>query len=419
MKNKLRKIAQHPLVSGSTIIFSGTLLGNIFNFLFTIYMLSHLSLADNGILAAVVSLISIPSLAAGAIAPAIVNFAGTYFAKNEIAKAHDLYIKVGKLYLLMGMAFFLLTLLFIPQISSFFKIQNQFLLVIANIAIFMSFFYALNTAFLQAKLSFTYLSVLTISAAALKLLSGMFFTSNGFAVNGAVSALFLSFLLPFIISFSPLRSLLRRRTETTKINIRELFIYGLPSAVTVLGLTSFITADILLVKHFFSPTDAGYYASLSIIARVIFYFSSPIGTVMFPLVVQKISRNESYKSTFLLSMVLVLLPSIALTTVYFLLPEFVLHVFNVKNITHYDIKLLGYFGVFITLYALISVLANFYLSIRRTNVCYPIVVAAFAQIIAIWMYHGDFFTVILISLLISFLLLISLLIYYPYAVKEK
>lgn len=151
MKERINNIVKHPLISGSAVIFSGTLLSNIFNFLFTVFMIAHLSGADNGILAAIVSLITIPSLAASAIAPAIVNFAGAYMAKNEMEKAHDLYIKVGKMYLFGGLIFFILFLVFIPQIGEFFKIENHFLLVIADAAIFMSFFYALNVAFLQSR----------------------------------------------------------------------------------------------------------------------------------------------------------------------------------------------------------------------------------------------------------------------------
>lgn len=418
MRKKLKAIIQHPLISGSSVIFLGTLLGNVFNFFFTVYMLANLSGADNGILAAVVSLITIPSLAAGAIAPAIVNFSGAYFAKNEIEKAHDLYAKIGKMYLMLGAIFFILFMLFIPQISVFFKIQSHFLLIIANIAIFMSFFSALNMAFLQARLSFTYISVLAVVGAMLKMSGGALLITMGYAVNGAVVALFISLLIPFLISFSPLKSFLKRRTEKSNIEIKKIVLYGLPSAMTVIGMTSFITTDILLVKHFFSLSAAGYYASISIIAKVIFYFSSPISTVMFPLVVQKINKHEKYTGTFGISLLLVLLPSVGITGAYFLLPNFILHIFHVKNISLYDIHLLGYFGIFISLYAVLSIMTNFYLSINKTKIFIPIIIAAIGQILGIYAYHTTFYAVILVSLTSTFLLLLSLLLYYPYATRE-
>ena len=54
---------------------------------------------------------------------------------------------------------------------------------------------------------------------------------------------------------------------------------------------------LILVKHFFSPHDAGIYAGLSLIGRVIFFFSAPIASVMFPVIVQKYARKENYENT--------------------------------------------------------------------------------------------------------------------------
>lgn len=419
MKKNVEKFFQHPLITGSSFIFLGTLFGNVFNFLFTAFMLRYLPAGDKGSLFALVSLITLPFLAANAAGPAIVSFAGAYFAKNETAKVHALYSKVARAYLFFGIVFFLIFFLCIPALSEFLKIQNRQLLILTNVVIFIGFFNVINTAFLQAKLAFKYIAFLNILSAILKFVLGLAFVLLGFAVGGAMTAIVVAAFIPVLLSFVPLKFVFTKNIEQTKVNMKEILMYGLPSAVTVLGLTSFITSDILLVKHFFESSQADFYAGISIIGRVIFYFSSPIGVVMFPLVVQRMTKKEKYTGIFLLSMLLVFLPSFVITLCYFLFPELIMNVFGIQNLLPEHKGILGMFGGFVSIYALVSVLVSFYLSIKKTGIYIPVIIMAAVQIFGIWFYHRDLLTVVTISLASSFLLLLVLLLYYPYATKEK
>jgi len=419
MKKKVKQLLKHPLITGSTVIFFGTLLANAFNFFFTAYMLRNLPAGDKGTLFALISIITLPGLAANSIAPSIVNFAGTYFAKNNLGRVHGLYNKIAKFYMIIGSVFFVAFLVSIPFLSQFFKIPNQQLLFLVDVIVFLGVLNVINVSFLQAKLAFGYIAFISILSAILKFVLGIFFVSSGFAVTGAMYALILAAIIPLLLSFKPLRFIFDKKTVKEKVDTREIILYGLPSAVAILGLTSFITSDILLVKHFFPPLQADVYAGLSIIARVIFYFSAPIALVMFPLVVQKFSKNESNTGTFFLAILFVLLPSAVITLVYFLMPEFIMHIFGIKNITPEDKYLLGIFGIFISLYSLLSVLTNFFLSIKKIKIYIPIVLCAVLQIIGICLYHKNFLSIISISVVITFLLVCGLLIYYPYATKKK
>ena len=218
--------------------------------------------------------------------------------------------------------------------------------------------------------------------------------------------------------FFPLRFIFDKKIVSPHINTKELFTYGVPSLFTLVGLTSLISADIILAKHFFSAHQAGIYAGLSLVGRVIFYLSSPIASVMFPIIVQKHSKKESFTNTFILSLAMVLGPSLLLTAFYFLFPDFTLLFFLKKQEYLEASKYVGLFGIFISLYCCLTIICNFYLSIRKTKIFLPIVLGAIAQIVLINIYHQNFMQLILISVIITFLLIIGLLIYYPYATKK-
>jgi O-antigen/teichoic acid export membrane protein len=418
MRNKVKQLIKHPLIYGSAIVVVGGLVANFFNFLFNLFMSRSLSVPDYGILASVMSLIGFPMLVGTAIMPVVVRFAGDYFATDNFPLLRGLYIKIKKILSLIAIIIFVGFLVLIPSIGSFFHIDDKNILYMVNVIIFLALMGVVNMAFLQAKLSFAFQVLVNLIGAVIKLVLGMIFVGLGFSVAGAAMAMIAAAVVSYVVSFAPLKFIFDRKISAPTVKTKELFSYGLPSALTLLGLTSFISADIILVKHFFDPHQAGLYAGLSLIGRVIFFVSAPIGTVMFPLIVQKHSKNENFTNTFKLSLLLVFVPSLLITVFYALLPKFSI-LFFLKNEEYLaNIPLIAPFALFIALFSLLSIIANFYLSIKKTRVFIPIIIGALLQILLIILYHQTFMQIIIISLSITAALVIMLLTYYPHATRK-
>ena len=418
MKHIIRQTISHPLVSGSAVIFIGSNVANVFNFLFNFLMVRNLSDADFGILTSLNSFILLPLLVATALTPIVVNFAAEYFAQKRFDLVHGFYIKIAKYYFSFSALLLLIFLLFTPAVSAFLHIQNVQLVILTGVIAFIGLITTLNAAFLQAKLAFLFISINALISAIVKMLGGILAVFLAWGVTGGMWAVFAATFSLFLFSFYPLRFIFKKNIEPSPIPTRELISYGIPSAFAILGLTAFISTDILLVKHFFNPDDAGIYASLSLVAKIIYFLTASIATVMFPVVVQKRSKGEPFLSTFLLGIALVAIPSMIITAVYFLLPEFVISIIVKKpSVIAYGSHL-GIFAVFMSLYSLISLLTNFYLSLKRTVVAIPICLVALLQGGIIWLYHDSFMQVISISLWLMLLLLIGLLLYYPHATKK-
>jgi len=412
MRHKIYQLVANPLISGSAIVFVGSFVGNICNFLFNFFVSRNLSVADYGVLASLVSLFVLASMPAGSVMPTVVKFAAEYYASNEIGKIKGLYIKVGKLMLIMGAFFFIIFAVFNKEVAGFFHISDPNLVIIAGLIVLVSYLGSLNVAFLQGRLLFGYITFVNVLGVFLKLALGISLVFLGMGVFGAMWAVALSYIFPFIMSYYPLRFVFHKKTAQTHILTKDLFTYGTPAAIALFCLTSFISTDIILVKHFFTPIDAGKYAVLSLIGRVIFFLTASISTVMFPMVVQRVTRNEKYQHIFFLSLALVSLPSIILTIFYFMFPLFTIGVFN-KNTAYLDLAgYLGIFGMFISTYSILFVMTNFFLSINKTKVWMPMAIGAVSQVVLIWLFHESFMQIILISLTIVGLLLVVLLVYY-------
>ena len=199
---------------------------------------------------------------------------------------------------------------------------------------------------------------------------------------------------------------------------RNILSYGIPSSLAALGLTSLISMDILLVKHFYDPQQAGVYAGLSLVGRVIFFLTAPIGTVMFPLLVQRHERRENYNNIFKMAIVLVFIPSILISIFYFLYPDFAIGFFIKNKVYLSGSHLLGLFGLFITIYSLISLFVYYFLSIKKTKVYIAVISSAIVQALLITLYHDSLLKVVIISLIVSVILLVSLLFYYTKVIRS-
>lgn len=82
------------------------------------------------------------------------------------------------------------------------------------------------------------------------------------------------------------------------------------------------------------------------------------------------------------------------------------------------IPYISFFAVNVALYSLLFVLANFYLSIKRIVIVYPVAVAALLQIFLIIFFHQNIWQVVVSSFGVNLLLLIVLLICLPIIAKN-
>lgn len=423
MFNYVRSFVIHsfknPLILGSFLMLLGTTIGNFFQFLFNLFMSRNLSVVDYGILASLMSFIMLPSLFSSAIFPTVVSFAATYFANNQISHVKHLFVKIAKVSYAVGLIVFFVILLFASQIGEFFKISNSMLIILAGLNVFMGFTMIINYALLQAKLEFRYMSFLNFFSSLLKLIFGAGLVVFGYSVAGAMVGMFMAACVTYFLSFIPLRHIFRSVHTKDAVGYRQLLSFGGPAALIFFSLTSFVALDIILVKHFLSPFEAGLYAGLSLIGRVIFFLTAPINSVILPLVTQQYVKKQTYQKTVFLAVSMVSGVSLFLLMFYSIWPEFVV-TFFLKNADYLlVVPYLFVFSLFITMYSIVFLLCNIFLAIKKTEIYLPMTAGAVSQIILIWFFHNSFMQIIMISLSIMAILLVLLLVYYWHISHEN
>src|SRR3990167_2233018 len=410
-----KRILAHELISGSLYLFLGAVVSSFLAFLLNLFLARNLVPSDYGIFASLISLIILITIPALSINTIIVRFATDYFSKGEMGKGAKLYKETLKILSFFSLLIFGIFVLLSFPIMSFLHIDNIWYVILAGLIIALSYITVINTAFLQSLLKFNFLSFVNVASALIRLLSGVFLIILGFRVFGGLFAIISMSIVSFVLAFIPLRFVLREKGGTTSIFGKEKFSYAIPTTVAIFFLTSFTSMDVILVKHFFNSSDAGLYGGLSLIGKVIYYFTGPITMVMFPLLIKRHTRGENFNNLFYLTIILVSLSSISISIFYFIFPAFVINLFSGGREYVGAISYLGLFGLFITLFSILNVLVSFFLSLKKTFISFFVVSAALLQIFLIFIIHDSIVHVISISIFVCSLLLIVLLLYY---VKE-
>lgn len=401
----------NQLVSGSMVMLGASVVTNFGNYLYHLLMGRMLGPRDYGSLNSLIAIFYLLAIPASVLITVVVKFTTLYRAQNNYLKVYSLFRSFSEKSLLAGGIIFLFFVLGRDLVANFLNIPEREAVVLVGSLFVFSLLGTANNGILQGFLNFNFLSANSILGILLKLSFAVFLVRMGLAVNGAILAILVSSVLPYFVSFYPLRFLWRYQSLKMKINWEEIFAYAGPVLLAVLGLTSLYSTDIILVKHFFPAFEAGLYAALSVVGKIIFFASSTIGIVMFPLVSEKFERGEPYRAIFYQAIIGVAASSVFLTLIYFSWPKLMMRLLYGSAYLE-AASYLGFFAIFISLYSLVNILTQFFLSVRETKISLFSVGAGLLQGVLIWIFHKTLFQVIFISIFVSSLLLLVLLLYY-------
>jgi O-antigen/teichoic acid export membrane protein len=408
--NIVKKLLGHELISNSVYIFIASMVGNVLAFLLNLFLARSLSYVDYGIFASLMSVIVLASIPGASINTILVRFATEYYSKGQIDKLKDFYKKALKFIFAFSLLVLLAFIIFSSLITTFLHLDNFWYVIVAGLCVVMGYIQILNSGFLYGIMKFRFVSFTIIFSSFVKLGVGVLLVLLGLRAFSGLGALLFMGLAAFLVAFIPLRFIFAKKIESeVKVPAKEILKYAFPVFITILFMTSFTSIDVILVKHFLSPTMAGYYSGISLIGKVILYFTATIPTVMFPLLIKRQAEGKNINNLFLLAVLLVLLPSLLITGVYFLFPHFIITLFLGGRGYLTMAPFLGLFGLFITLYSVVNIFVNFFLSINKTKIISLLVGAALLQIVLLWIYHSNFYQIISISIIVSALLLMGLI----------
>lgn len=404
----LKITAFNGIIKSSSLLFLASIVVNVCNLLFWLFMVRNLNPIDYGVLNALFSLFMILSLPSSTIQTVVAKFVAQLYGKNEIRQVKGFGIHFGKRVFVAGILSLGFFILFSQAMGNFLKISQASLVVLTGVIIFIALLSPLTVGILQGSQRFFAMSVNGIIGSFLKLILGAIFVILGFKVMGALAGFGLAVAIALAVSFFqiPREVVMSKENSSAQFRMGSVYQYGVPVFLSLLSWMILTNADVILVKHFFSPIDAGSYSVAQMVGKIILFLPSVIGVVLFPKISEAFSQGKPTLPLLKKGLSITAFLCVAASIFCVLFPDFVLKILTGKqNID--SVRLVPYFCVAMTFYAMVNQLVFFNLAVHRFRFTAYLLLATFLQLGLITVYHPDLSAVIWFLIINSFLLFLA------------
>ncbi|PCE62520.1 MATE family efflux transporter [Sediminicola luteus] len=178
-------------------------------------------------------------------------------------------------------------------------------------------------------------------------------------------------------------------------------------------------SDIILVKRYFADEQAGLYASLALIGRVVYFIAWMLVMLLLPEVVK--AKKEGIPTTPMLLRYVSYISALSIGIVSFcaLFPEFVIRALFGGAYLSMS-ALLWQYALATSLFAVANIFTYYYLSLDRYTPIWLAAIFGCVQVLLLIFFHGTLSMVVQVQLIAMSALLITQLIYYiRYDVRKK
>jgi O-antigen/teichoic acid export membrane protein len=190
--------------------------------------------------------------------------------------------------------------------------------------------------------------------------------------------------------------------------VKKIFSFSVPVLFINFGLMLLNNLDMILVKNFFTPEIAGYYAGTVTLGKLLLFSAGIVTTVMFPqisaLYAKKDNTNKKFKEFLILQLVFV----VATAAIFVVFPRLITQLFFGKSFLP-SAQFLPSFSIFISLYVLINFMVMYFLAINQTGVVFLLVPGVFLQYFLITSNHASIYDVIKSNILVCIIVLTLLM----------
>ena len=396
------------VLSGSLVLLTGSALVSILNFGFNVVMARLLGPSLFSQAAAIVTMLMLLS----SISLSFQMVCAKFVARNETPAAKATVFKsVSRRAWQWGLVVAFVLVLAQKPITDYLRMPNSW--IIAVLAIGMAFYNQLGVkrGNMQGWCQFPALSWNYVFEAASKLAIAVLLVELGYGVFGVVGALSASIIAAVLLP-GPRKHDQHESAGQEHLGnecIPASFGEGIQAIVFFVGQVIINNVDIILVKHFFASEEAGLYAAIALVGRLLYFASWQVVSAMFP--VSAAAGEKEHPKAHVLGVPLLIVSAmcVGFILVLAIFPGFVMHVVFGEGFHAAD-SLLSLYAISTALYALAMVLITYEMSRKIANTGWLQLLFSGAIVLAIYMFHSDLRQVIYVQILlkVAMLLVVSL-----------
>jgi O-antigen/teichoic acid export membrane protein len=380
------KILKDQFLRRNLIFFVGSMLVAVLNYLYHPILGRMLSIEDFGEVQALISLFLQFGVVFGVFSMLTINIACNTEDKNQKALA---IIKMQKIAYLLVFINFVLIILFKDKITHALSFDSFYPFVSLALIYLFSVSFTFRKAYLQGVEDFNAVSLSGIIFSGGRLLFAVALVMIGWRSFGAITGLLIAQIVSFFYVYWKTKDDFKLESESKPAGFDKAYIkQELYYAMLVLAANGFITflytADVVMVKYWFTPSEAGLYSGVATIARIIFFATGSVAGVMLPAIKMKNSDSENFRM-FKKSFWLVAFVGGSGTLIFSIFPDLIIRLMIGASYLPYA-HFLARLSFLLFLASIVNLLFNYLMALRR----FALIPISIIGMIAIFAYLAIF-----------------------------
>lgn len=377
----------------SAVLMAAGLSGNVLQYVFHFISSRMLGPAEYGIFAALLAFSTMLLVPAGIAQTVLTQYVSGFFARGETHKISALFSDgLVKLSIAGGVGFALVVLAS-PVIAGFLNIASTGPVVAMASLVFFAGPFTAIVGSLQGLQRFYLVAAQLLFGPGFRLVAGVVLMAVGWGASGALGATTVSNLIVVAFGLVYVRNLWSSARGGHGLTMSAVSQYGGIVLIGTLAFTVLTNIDLVIVKHYFAPLEAGYYSAASVLGKIILFVPGTISTLMFPKTSYRFALGQSASDLARLCLAAAALLSAAFAAALMLFPDLAVGVLFGSGYEN-SIPLVGLYGITMGLYALVQLLLAYYISQEEARFTWLLVAVAALLTGFLTVVHGDLVQVI-------------------------
>lgn len=415
-------IRKNAFLKNNAIFWVASLAVSFFNYLYYPVLGRIMHPADFGEVQTIISIFSQMAVFFQVLGLIGIGIMTKYPDEEQRAKVTN---EISRLALYLSVILLIIIAILSPELKGFFHFQNVLPFLVLTTSLLASVPLAFSNSYLQGGKRFWTLATSNLILSVGRLVLAVLLVLAGFRTLGAIGGLFVAQVLALTYSLKKGKGICHFVANHLRLQKPdfELIRSELPFVGTVF-LTSLTTnlllsLDILVIKHYFPPREAGFYTGISIIANIVYFVTGPIASVLIP----SISIHKPKESlTLLKRSMLLLIPAGGIITLAFVLfPHLVVTILLGSKFVAYAPFLRG-LSIALFLLSVSNLMIYYHIGLRHYLIAPIVAICLVGTVILLQGRHGTMGAVVgdlEISSVVILVMLVGLSLFYGQRTRRQ
>ncbi|HET9030966.1 MAG TPA: hypothetical protein VFN49_12405 [Candidatus Aquilonibacter sp.] len=362
-------------LNASVLVFAASMVMNLGGFAFHAIASRHLGVSEYGALYALISVYQIAVTPVLIFTPVVARYAAEFRALHDDGHVRGLLELVVRAFAVLGLAYAIIAAVLAVPLGGFLHVASWQLLIVGAMCA-VAVLSGTVRGISQGIHSYAPFSYSMAAEGIVKVAVVGLFALGGLSLGGGTAAFLAGLTAGGIVVAIPLLRQFRVVQPTPVVlDWKRIGATTAGAASLMLTVTFIGTMDVVVVKHFFSTTDAGLYSAISLCARILLYFVGFIPAILIPQATHRHAQGARTRHTLWMALIFVATVSCAGVVFYQFFGYIVLHAL-VGHAFDAGLGLLPTYAGAMACLAITNTLGSYALATHRLAFVVPLLVSA-------------------------------------------